>query len=227
MKNEKDIAIEFNEFSKNYTNDMIGCVPHYRDLVSSFGKFLPRDLNPEAILDLGCGNGNITAQLIPHFPEAVFNLVDASSEMLDLCRKQFNNYTVNFHNSYFKDFCFQKDHYDLVVAGFSLHHCNTKEKQSLFRKIYSSLKSGGVFCYSDLMINKTNPAHPALLKEWGDFVNSNFPGGEKWDWVMEHYRIYDKPEDYHLQIEWLEQAGFNNIQIPYRDGYWIYLQAVK
>jgi len=227
MRKEKDIALEFNEFSKNYTNDMIRCVPCYLELISSFIKYLPEDFQPNSILDLGCGNGNITAQLIPHFPDANFTLVDASTEMIDLCRKQFMNYDVNYCNSYFNDFSFKKDHYDLIVAGFSLHHCNKKEKQSIFKNIYSSLKKGGIFSYSDLMISKTNPDHPMLIEQWGEFVNSNFPNGEKWDWIMEHYENYDKPTDYLLQMEWLKNAGFTNIRAPYRDGYWIYLQTIK
>ncbi|MFT6797860.1 MAG: tRNA (cmo5U34)-methyltransferase, partial [Maribacter sp.] len=41
MKIGETIAVEFNDFSKNYTNDMIGCVPHYLSLLSSFTKHFP------------------------------------------------------------------------------------------------------------------------------------------------------------------------------------------
>ncbi len=123
MTTGKNIALEFNEFSKNYTNDMIGCVPHYLQLVSSFVKSLPANFNPNSILDLGCGNGNITAQLVSYFPNATFTLVDASSDMIDLCRNRFRGYDFIYTNKYFKDFLFNTENYDLVVAGFSLHHC--------------------------------------------------------------------------------------------------------
>lgn len=227
MDKEKNIALEFNEFSKNYTDDMIRCVPDYMELVTSFGKYLPKDFKPDSILDLGCGNGNITAQFIPHFPEATYTLVDASTDMIDICQKQFKDFSVEFSNTYFKDFPFKEEEYDLIVAGFSLHHCDDMERQYVFKSIYNSLKPGGIFCYSDLMISKTNPDHPELLQEWGGFVNSNFPDGEKWDWVMEHYETYDNPTDYEIQLEWLKKAGFTDIKIPFKDGYWIYLQAMK
>ena len=64
MEIKGNIAIEFDEFSKNYTTDMIGCVPHYLRLVESFIKYLPENFSPTSILDLGCGNGNITEKLI-------------------------------------------------------------------------------------------------------------------------------------------------------------------
>jgi ubiquinone/menaquinone biosynthesis C-methylase UbiE len=223
----KNIALEFNDFSKNYTNDMIGCVPHYLQLVSSFVKHLPNNFNPKSILDLGCGNGNITAQLVSYFPNAIFTLVDASSEMIDLCRNQFNDYDFIYSNKYFKDFLFNAESYDLIVAGFSLHHIDNKEKQSIFKDINSSFTKGGIFSYSDLMITKNNPDHPILLEQWQKFVNNNFPDGKKWTWIMEHYEEYDKPADYLIQIEWLKNARFSNIQIPFKKEYWVYLQAVK
>ncbi len=108
MKIGETIAIEFNDFSKNYTNDMIGCVPHYLSLISSFTKYFPDNFNPKSILDLGSGNGNVTAQLIPSFPNATFTLVDASAEMINLCRSQFKDYDFIYDNKYFKDFYLRK-----------------------------------------------------------------------------------------------------------------------
>lgn len=227
MKKAKDIGLEFNEFSRNYTSDMIGLAPHYLELVRSFGKYLPANFRPASILDLGCGNGNISAQLLPLFPEAHYHLVDASAEMIGLCKQQFSKFRMSYFNTYFKDFNFEADSYDLVVAGFSLHHCNNREKRSLFKKIYSALKIGGIFSYSDLMISKDNPDHPEVLKNWGEFVNTNYPDGEKWEWVMQHYAEYDNPTDYQLQLEWLKEAGFKDIEIPFRKDYWMFLQARK
>jgi tRNA (cmo5U34)-methyltransferase len=227
MKTANTIALEFNDFSKNYTNDMIGCVPHYLSLISSFCSQFAANFNPTSILDLGSGNGNVTAQLIPYFPNATFTLVDASAEMIALCRSQFKEYDVVFVNSYFKDFLFEEENYDLVVAGFSLHHCDDTEKQSLFKNIHTSLKKGGIFSYTDLMISKTNPDHEMLLIKWKKFVDNNFSDGKKWTWLMEHYETFDKPTDYKVQIEWMLDAGFVAIQIPFKNEYWTHLKAVK
>jgi ubiquinone/menaquinone biosynthesis C-methylase UbiE len=99
MKTQKNIALEFNEFSKNYTNDMIGVVPRYLNLLSSCVGHFPKNFSPQSILDLGCGNGNLTTLLLKSLPKATVTLVDASSEMIELCRKQFENYDVKFANS--------------------------------------------------------------------------------------------------------------------------------
>lgn len=147
MKIENTIALEFSDFSENYTNAMIDFVPHYLSLISSFCKQFPDNFNPTSILDLGSGNGNgnVTAQLIPYFRNATFTLVDASAEMINLCRSQLKNYNIVYVNTYFKDFLFEEGNYDLVVVGFSLHHCGDNEKQSLFKNIHTSLKKGEYF----------------------------------------------------------------------------------
>ena len=77
MKVKDSIAAEFDQFSGNYTEDMSKCVPHYRKLLSCFCDCLPDDFSPDAILDLGCGNGNVTALLLKKFPHAHYTLLDA------------------------------------------------------------------------------------------------------------------------------------------------------
>ena len=59
------------------------------------------------------------------------------------------------------------------------------------------------------------------------FVNESFPDGKKWEWLMEHYDAFDKPDDYNDQEQWLKEAGFNDIRIPTGDSYWSHIQAIK
>ena len=227
MRIEDNIENEFNMFAKDYTSDMVGCVPHYSKLILAFTSFLPVDFKPKRILDLGCGNGNVTCKLLQLFPDSNFIILDASQEMINLCKSRFITSKIKFVKSYFKDFKFVDDYYDMITAGFSLHHCDSEEKKSLFKTIYSSLKKGGIFSFSDLMINKNSPEHSRLLKEWGDFVNENFPDNEKWNWLMEHYNEFDKPDDFNDQIQWLKEAGFTIINLPFKKNYWIHIQAIK
>ena len=206
---------------------MVGCVPYYLELMSCFTTELPREFKARKILDLGCGNGNITNSLIQKFPDAEYTLVDASQEMISLCQKQFNLYDLICVQCYFQEFDFKEENYDLVVAGFSLHHCNAVEKQELFKKIYSSLKKGGIFACSDLMINKNDLEHSKIIENWKSFVHLTFPDGEKWQWLMEHYSEFDKPDNFSAQKTWLEEAGFSKINSSSHENYWVHFQAIK
>jgi len=227
MRISDNIASEFNEFSKDYTNDMVKCVPYYNTLISSFTEHLPPNFELLKILDLGCGNGNVTAQLLSVFPNAQYTLVDASEEMLNLCKVRFKDYHIHCVASYFQDFEFNKNAYDFIVAGFSLHHCNSEDKKELFKKIYAALKPNGIFSCSDLMIDKKSEQHSALLEQWKTFVLNNYPNQEKWEWLMEHYSEFDKPDSFPDQKKWLKQVGFSELNSFINDNYWIHFQARK
>ena len=227
MRISDNIASEFNKFSKDYTNDMVKCVPYYNVLISSFTENLPPYFHPLTILDLGCGNGNVTAQLLPSFPKSEYTLVDASNEMLNICKSRFKDFNINCETSYFKDFEFSENKYDFIVAGFSLHHCNSEEKKELFRKIYTALKPNGVFSCSDLMIDKKSTEHITLLEYWKQFVLNNYPTTDKWEWLMEHYNVFDKPDALSDQKNWLKKVGFSELNSIINDNYWIHFQAIK
>jgi ubiquinone/menaquinone biosynthesis C-methylase UbiE len=165
--------------------------------------------------------------LLPLFPEAHYTLVDASEQMIHICEARFKEYHVEYVTSYFKDFEFKDDCYEMITAGFSLHHCDSEEKKQLFKNIYRSLKKGGIVSYSDLMIDKNKPEHLKLLKDWKAFVHKSFPDGEKWEWLMEHYNEFDKPDDFQKQSQWLEEAGFTTIEVIAKEGYWMHLRGIR
>ncbi len=227
MRVKENIILEFDEFSNDYTQDMIKCVPHYEQLVSGIVSFLPPDFKASNILDLGCGNGNLIELLIARYPDSLYTLVDASPEMLKICRERFPDTRLAFFEGYFDDYIFTADHFDLITASFSFHHINSREKESMFKKIYGALREGGIFCSSDLMIHKSNPAHPVLLEEWKEFVIGNHSDDEKWNWLMEHYNTFDQPDDLKDQLEWLQMAGFSTVHVPWNKGHWVTIQAIK
>lgn len=227
MRIGDNIASEFNEFSVNYTRDMTKCVPHYINLIDAFVNDLPKGFLPKTLLDLGCGNGNVTSHLLQLFPNSKYVLVDASEEMISLCKQRFKGHHVQYVTSYFEDFKFKSNAIDMITAGFSLHHVDSENKKDLFKKIYQSLLTGGIFGYSDLMIDKNKPEHSKLLEDWKAFVYRNFPDGEKWEWLMEHYEQFDKPNDSKDQIKWLQQAGFKNIETSVMEKYWVHIRAIK
>ena len=175
MKVKDSIAAEFDQFSGNYTEDMTKCVPHYPKLLSCFCDCLPDDFSPDAILDLGCGNGNVTALLLKEFPHAHYTLLDASAEMLALCKQRFSWNNVTCIERYFRDYDFPRCRFDLITASFSLHHLDSGEKQWIFPILFDALKPGGLFTCSDLMISKQHDQYETLCEEWRLFVDSHFP----------------------------------------------------
>jgi ubiquinone/menaquinone biosynthesis C-methylase UbiE len=227
LKIGNSIATEFDEFSVNYTRDMVQCVPNYLKLIDAFAAALPSNFIPERILDLGCGNGNVTQYLLKVFPNAHFTLLDASPEMIGLCKKRFATHNFDYQTAYFHEYDFPKAGFDMITAGFSLHHCDSEAKKLLFGKIHEGLRAGGIFGYSDLMIAKESSQHESFLKIWETFVQKSYPDGEKWQWLMAHYAQFDKPNGLAEQLDWLLKTGFGTIEPVINELYWVHIRAVK
>lgn len=223
---QENLSKEFDAFSSNYTKDMTDIVPHYLKLMSCLADSFPEGFIPQRILDLGVGNGNSMAQLIPLFPNASYDILDASPEMLSIAKNRFPTVKTTSFESYFSEFDYGIERYDVIIAGFSLHHCPAEEKKHVFKKLYQSLTDHGILSISDLWINKTDAEHPQLLTEWQTYVTTN-TSEDKWEWLMEHYEAFDRPNRFEDQKEWMESAGFSSVEIMWNEGFWMNVRAMK
>jgi len=223
-----NLAKEFDELSDNYTSDIKRWVPYYREMIEAIGSNLPVGFNPKRILDLGCGNGNVTALLHNRFPYATFNLLDASSEMIKVSRERFSGSGFTLLQGYFQDVSLGENTFDLVVAGLSLHHLTAEEKKQLFLKVFRCLSPEGCFSTSDLMIEKEDePFHTTHLKRWESMAKENGTTAKEWKWMMEHYDTFDHPNGLEEQLEWLHSVGFSNAITTFRKIGWTNVLARK
>ena len=223
-----DIGQVFDEIADGYTSLMEDMVPHYRELITAMLSYLPQGFTPGRILDLGCGNGNVTAMCRVLYPEATYHLVDASAEMIGRCKARFGSKGMTYEQQFFQAMELQPDTYDLMIAGFSFHHVPAGEKQQLFAALHPALTEQGVLTSADLFINKDDePYHSEVIEQWRVFSFSNGRTQEDWDWVMEHYADYDRPSAFMDQKEWLEEAGFSKVTLSWNDGAWGCFHAIK
>ena len=223
----QDIGRVFDELADGYTQMMEDMVPHYRTLITTMLRSLPAGFTPRRIMDLGCGNGNVTALCRVIYPEASYHLVDASAEMIQRCKDRFGSQGVQYEQAFFQNMSLPDGAYDLMVAGFSFHHVPGHEKQRLFRYLYPALSPGGVLTTADLFVNKDDSEHPAVVENWRSFVLSNGRAIDDWDWIMDHYAKYDRPSAFVDQQKWLREAGFKDIQLSWNDGPWGCFHATK
>ncbi len=219
----------FDELNDGYTDKIQRWVPYYKKLCTSIVDNLPKDFYPHQILDLGCGNGNISALTIQRFPNASHVLVDASQQMIIDCKARFPQViNIFYQQNYFQELEFERASFDLITAGLSLHHLKGYEKQAFFKKIYFWLRSDGCFSCSDLMVDKDDePLHSSYLADWKEIAESNQTTPEEWQYIMEHYETYDHPNGIDKQIAWLKDAGFENPGYTWKINGWTNLLAQK
>lgn len=112
-----------------------------------FSEMLPTEC--QNILDLGCGTGLELDRIWERNPNIQVTGVDLCQSMLDkLLKKHSDKRLAVVCQDYFKyDFGYEK--WDAVISFESLHHFLPERKEELYRKLYRSLKEGGVFLLGD------------------------------------------------------------------------------
>ncbi len=124
-------------------------------------------IEPEEVVDLGCGPGNSTEFLSQRFPHAKMIGIDSSPEMIEAARKRLSSITFEL-----ADIATWKSdqHYDLLFANASLQWL--PDHEHLFPQLLSMLRPNGVLAIQ-IPDNLFEPSH-ALMRETaesGPWVN--------------------------------------------------------
>lgn len=149
------------------------------------------NIKDKVVADLGCGTGFVSLALVNE-ASIVFS-VDNSSNMLKQLRA--NALDKNYKNLYLiksslDSLSLFDESVDIVFINMALHHIKDAKKAIL--EMHRVLKKDGVVIISDVMEHNGEWAREEMFDEWLGFSNK--------------------------QIEnWLEEAGFNKIQIENTD----------
>lgn len=103
-----------------------------------------RQLNgDEHILDIGCGDGKITADISTFIPQGAILGIDPSKPMLDWARKQYCS--LEYPNLAFQEGGFLEpnisESFDIIVSNCALQHCSNQSQA--FENLAKLLKPGG------------------------------------------------------------------------------------
>lgn len=172
-----------------------------RDMVA---EYLPKDT--KRILSLGCGTGLELERMIQKHPTATIECIDLSEKMLEVLKEKYPQENVIVRKMNFFDFDFKPSYYDTVTSVMALHHFTVDEKNVLYRKIYDTLTSKGVFINSDYIID--DPIFEARRFATVAELKERYP------FLLFHYDI---PFTEERECRILTESGFENIQKVYEN----------
>jgi len=142
----------------------------------------------EQILDLGCGDGALTAELARLVPDGFVLGIDASIGMIATARK-LEARNLSFRVQDINELNF-KNEFDLVFSNASLHWIH--DHQTLLTGVYRALKKNGIFrvnfgsagnCINFIRMVK----EAMLLPEYKEYFS-----GFAWPWYFPEIGKYEK-----------------------------------
>ena len=218
----------YNRISVRYSEAIQRCVPRYGEMLRTLIDYIPYDLRPRRIVELGCGGGDLSALIAERYPKAEIHLVDFAAEMIETCKRRFAGApNLRYHTLDFAQMAFDDHSVDLVVSSISIHHLDDTAKQALFRRVFSSLREGGVLAYADQFRGVSNEIHATHMNRWREEAFSLGCSPEEWDSWMRHQDRHDHHATLEAQVGWLHEAGFALVDCPWRHLLWTVLIARK
>ncbi len=179
-------------------------VPQYDKLTEIFFSLIPFTKNANVdVLDLGVGTGTTAAMLLESYSKARLVGVDVASKMLRHAHQKLDAFgsRVTLLQQDFRALS-PSGPFDLAYSILAVHHLPAADKTALFKTIWEKLKLTGVFILIDVVKGSDE-----RLTEL--YVNSTVP--------TVPFDEVDKPSSLMEQLEWLQEAGFKTIDVPWKD----------
>jgi tRNA (cmo5U34)-methyltransferase len=217
----------YDGLSPLYDEAILRCVPRYEEMLWAILRYVPDDLDPKRILDLGVGSGNLARLILDRFPGADLVGVDISREMLAVCRQRVTGDRLTLVQSDFRNLDLEHGSFDLVVSSISIHHIDDAAKQALFRDLYCLLRPGGVIAYSDQFRGETAETYAKHMERWRREALDLGATEDEWRTWMTHQDDHDHHAPLGDQMAWLRAAGFLDVDCPWRYLLWTVLLGRK
>lgn len=170
----------------------------------------------EAVLDLGCGTGQISLPLASRGAGVLG--IDVSPAMTDQLRAEAHRRgleSVTVAAMPIEKLALQPGSFDLIVSSYALHHLRDAEKARLVRAAYYWLRPEGRLVIADMMLGRGGSARDrAIIRAKLTTLARKGPGG--WWRIAKNavrylLRVQERPISMAAWTQLLEGAGFTSV----------------
>jgi SAM-dependent methyltransferase len=176
-------------------------IPHRTEGEAELLEWLPP--TSARILDLGSGDGRLTALVTLARPHAEAVAVDFSDTMLAKLRARFHdNARVTIVGHDLDRPLPPLGRFDAIVSSFAIHHLRHQRKRALYAEAFALLQPGGVFCNLEHVASPSPALHERFLAALG------VPPGEE--------DPSNKLLALDTQLSWLRAIGFDDVDCQWK-----------
>ncbi len=207
------------------------------EIMKSFYRYFISNKAGPAILDLGCGDGIITHELLSIDRSIKATLIDGSDDMLQKAKERLKD----FSDMIFRTISFQEilrngqldNIYDFIMSAQAIHHLSRDEKKQLYDIIYSHIHRGGFFMNIDVTIAPSDPLEQWYMKLWQEWMDNEknslgIEGGPFQDVISRYKEAQEnRPDTIEGQLSMLKDIGFRNVDCYYKYGIFTVFGGMK
>jgi tRNA (cmo5U34)-methyltransferase len=222
-------------FAQNYLDRADIYVMERRKMfwfVSSLVSRFRRGGQKTELLELGCGDGALTEELLKTNNGLSATLLDGGEGMLRKAKDRLKAYgNTTFVQATFQDLLrgdVTLNACDFCVSSMAIHHLEMDEKASLFCLIASSLRPGGHFVDVDVVRPPSEELEGwyfAIWREWLDLMmEAHAVTDEKPEDLIRRYKdpsSMNRPDTLGDQLRALKSAGFSEVDCYFKNGIFV------
>ena len=177
------------------------------------------------VLDLGAGTGLLSSEIADVYPDARFDLLDASEPMLAEARERLGE---ALGTVLVADMAqgLPDGPYDAIVSALAIHHLSDEDKRALLKEVHARLTAGGVFVNAEQVIGPTPRLTELYEHRWETQCRALGATDEELTQTHERMR-HDRCCDVETQLTWLREVGFADADCAYRSGRFAVLFGIK
>ncbi|MDR2121987.1 MAG: class I SAM-dependent methyltransferase [Flavobacteriaceae bacterium] len=211
----ESVKSKFNSVALHYDKQRTRLIPCFTDFYQMTIENLVFTTPSPEILDLGAGTGLLSDFVIRKYPDARLTLVDLSEKMLEISKERFShnpNVTIVC-----QDFTTYTDdrYYDAIISSLAIHHLEDSDKNRLYSNIYSALKKDGLFINAEQVSGHDEYFIRLYEKQWKNKVENSDLTQQEIDAAYERVKL-DKRTPLSVQLKWLKEAGFKEVDCLYK-----------
>ena len=212
--------------ARQYLDGVRAAIPFASEQVDVMLRLIrARDEPVRRFLDLGCGDGFLSAPILDAWPESFGVLADFSGTMIEAARERVTDVAdrvavveADYGEPDWREALGQRVVYDVIVSGFSIHHQPDARKRTLYAELFDLLAPGGMFIHVEHVSSPT----PWLEKQFDELLidslfayHSRHESTTREEVAREYVHREDKDANIlapvELQCEWLREIGFEDV----------------
>jgi ubiquinone/menaquinone biosynthesis C-methylase UbiE len=209
--------------------------PAVADMSRRVGDFVAALPKPEPgrtleVLEIGCGTGVTTLNLLQGRSDLRITALDFSGDMLDKARRNLAPAIADGQVRLVESDALSEllgteaESFDLVASGFAIHNFMDGYRGRVLAEILRVLKPGGVFVNGDRYALDDPEAHLLGVQEevrgwFRVFLEMNRPDMLE-EWIV---HLYSDESPHHVMrlapaVDAMKAAGFDPVEVHYREG---------